>query len=62
MYPGEWTMTRNPAILSPRYVVANVLNFDIVVNGFELQSCYHIHFRTIILEKRMNTLIPTAMG
>ena len=27
-------------------VVANVLDSDIVINEFKLQSCYYVHFRT----------------
>ena len=27
-------------------VVANVLDCDIVVSGFKLQSCYYVHFWT----------------
>ena len=39
-------------------VVANVLNCDIIVNKFKLQSCYYIHFQTNTLRKGMNPLIP----
>ena len=38
-------------------VAANVLDCDIIVNGFELQSGYYVHFRTINLGKGMNPLI-----
>ena len=39
--------------------VANVLNSDIIVNEFELQSRYEVHFRTNILGKSMDPLIHT---
>ena len=39
-------------------VVANVLDFDIVVNEFELQSRYYVHFRTNTLGKDINPLNP----
>ena len=31
---------------SPSGVVANVLDYDIVVSEFKLQLCYYIHFQT----------------
>ena len=37
-------------------VVANVLDCNIVVSEFELQSCYYVHFQT--LGKSVNPLIP----
>ena len=37
-------------------------NCDIVVREFELKSCYFVHFRTNILRKSMNSLIPPAIG
>ena len=47
---------------SPCGVVANVLDYDIVVNNVELQLPYYIHFRINTLRKGLNTLIPLAMG
>ena len=41
-----------------RDVVAKVLDCDIIVNEFELQSHYYVHFRTNTVEKGMNPLIP----
>ena len=41
---------------SPRGVVANVLDCNIVINEFELQSCYYIDFRTNTLGKDINSL------
>ena len=38
-------------------IVAYVLN--IVVSEFELQSCYYVHFHTLV--KSMNPFIPLAM-
>ena len=42
---------------SRRDVVANLQDCDIVVNEFELQSRYYVHFRTNTLGKGMNPLI-----
>ena len=43
-------------------VMANVLDFNIVVSEFELQWHYYIHFRTNTLGKGMNSLIPQLWG
>ena len=43
---------------SLREVVAKALDWEIVVSEFEPQSCYYIHFRTNILGKSMNPLMP----
>ena len=40
-----------------RGVLANMLDYDIVVSEFELQSHCYIHFQTNTLGKGMNTLI-----
>ena len=42
--------------------VANVLDSDIVVSEFELQSRYYVQFRINTLGKCMNPFIPSAMG
>ena len=42
--------------VSPRDIVANMLDCDIVVSQFELQSSYYVHFRTNTLEKGMKPL------
>ena len=42
----------------PCGVVVNVLDFDTVVNKFELQSRYKVHFWTNALGKGMNRRIP----
>ena len=42
---------------SNRGLVANVLDCDIVVNEFELQSCCYVHFLTNTLGKGMKPLI-----
>ena len=39
-------------------VLINVLNFEIIVSEFELQSCYYIHFRTNTLGKAMDSFSP----
>ena len=43
-------------------VVANMMDCDIVVSEFELQSRYYYHFLSNTLGKGMNLLIPQAMG
>ena len=42
----------------PRCVVANVLDYDIILTGFVLQLRYYVHFRTNTFEKGMNPPIP----
>ena len=42
--------------------VAKVLDCDMAVSEFNLQSCYCIHFLTNTLWKRMNLLISLAMS
>ena len=44
-------------MVRPRGVVANVLDFDIVVIEFELQSHYYVHFQIHTVRKGMNNLI-----
>ena len=46
----------------PCGVVAYVLDCDIIISKFKLQSCYYIHFQTNILWKGMNSLIPPCYG
>ena len=43
-------------------VVANVLDYDIIVNEFKIQSYNYAYFQTNTLGKGMNSLIPPAMG
>ena len=45
-----------------RGVVANVLDCNIVVSEFELQSRYYVHFHTNTITKSMNFLVPSDMG
>ena len=40
-------------VVGPRGAMANALNCDIVVNEFELQSFYYIHFQINTLGKDM---------
>ena len=47
-------------ISEDRGVVANVLDCDIVVSEFALQSYYYIHFQTNTLEKYMNSIFLTT--
>ena len=39
-------------------LIANVLNCDVVVSEFELQSRYYVHIRINTLGKSINPLIP----
>ena len=43
---------------NPHDVVANVLNYDIVVSEFEIHSYFYIHFQTNTFDKGMNLFIP----
>ena len=47
---------------SPRGLVANVLDCDIVVSEFEFQLRYYVHFWTNILEKGMKPFISSTVG
>ena len=46
----------------PYSIVTNVLDCDIVVNEFKLQSRYYDHFRNNTPVNSMNLFIPPAMG
>ena len=48
--------------MSSYSVVANILDYDIVVCEFKLQLRYYFHFRTNTFEKGMNSFIHPAMG
>ena len=41
--------------------VANVLNCNIIVSEFKLQSQYNVIFRTNTLVKSMNSFIPQQL-
>ena len=45
-----------------RSIVANVLEFNIVISEFELQLRYYVHFGTNALGKGMNPLIHSYLG
>ena len=45
----------NKLVLLSSGITANVLDYDIVVSEFELQSRYCVHFLTNTLEKCMNS-------
>ena len=47
---------------SPYREVVNRLDYDIVVNEFELQSRFYVHFRVNTFGKGMNPLILSAIG
>ena len=42
-------------------LVANLLNFNIVISEFEFQSYSYVHFGTNTLAKGVNTLILPVM-
>ena len=42
--------------------MANVMDCEIVVTEFELQSCYYVYFRFNTLGKGMNSHLPLVMG
>ena len=42
--------------------MVNVLDCNIIVSEFELQSRYFVHFRTRTFQKGMNPLILPSMG
>ena len=42
--------------------VANMLDWDTIVNEFKLQSCYYVHFWTNNLRKSTNSFIISTMG
>ena len=46
----------------PCGIMVKVLDCEIVVSEFELQSCYYAHFWANTLGKGMNLLILPAMG
>ena len=46
----------------PHGVVAKVLDYSVVVNEFDHQNRYYVHFRTNTLGKGMNPLILLAIG
>ena len=47
---------------SPRRVVANMLDCDIVESEFELQLRYNVYLRTNTFGKSMNPPYPLVMG
>ena len=47
---------------SPRSVMANVLDCDLVVREFEILEQYYVHFRTNSPGKGKNFFIPSVMG
>ena len=47
---------------SPRCVVANVLDCDVVVSKFEPQSHYYVHFRTMPLNKETKPIYKRNVG
>ena len=38
--------------------MANMMNYDIFISKFKIQSRYYVHFRTNTLGKGMNSFIP----
>ena len=43
-------------------IVANMLDYNIIVSKFELQSCYRIHFQTNALGKGIEPLYSSHLG
>ena len=43
-------------------VVANILDFDILVSEFEFQMRYYVHFRNDTLEEGFSLLILPTIG
>ena len=41
--------------------MAKMPDWDTVVSGFELQSCYYVHFRANTFIKGMNSLIAQLL-
>ena len=58
MYICYWLLNGQ----SPHGVVGNVLDCDIVVREFELQSRYYIHNRVYTYGEDMNNFIPPVIG
>ena len=57
-----WETTQKLKVESPMGVVANMLDSDIIVSEFKLQSCYYVHFQINTVGKGVNPLIPPAMS
>ena len=62
-----WGMRSTPSflffpVMCPCGVMVNAMDCGIVVNEFELQSRYYVHFRPNSLGKDMNSLILPIMG
>ena len=51
----------NPGEGSPRDIMAYMLDCDLEVRGFELQSRYYVLFQTNTLGKGINSFIVSAM-
>ena len=45
-----------------RGVMFKAVNYGVLVNEFELQSYYYVHFRTNTVEKSMNPPYPRNYG
>ena len=55
-------LTLAHGIGSARDIIANVLYCGILVNDFELQGCYYVHFWINTLDKGENPLISQDIG
>ena len=56
------SVSLNLVRVCPRGVMVKVLDCEIVVSEFELQSRYYVHFRTNTLEKGMYPPYPSSYG
>ena len=45
---------------SPHVVMANMLDYDIIVSKFKHQSCFYVHFWTNTLRKSMKPFISLS--
>ena len=54
--------TYSSLVSCPHDAMAKVLDYDIEVSKFKLQSHYYVHFLTEFLVKGMNIIIPPPIG
>ena len=54
--------TQSSGVGSSNGAGAEMMDCDMVISEFELESSYYVHFWTNTLKKSTNTLIPPAMG
>ena len=47
---------------SPCGILVNMLDYNITVSEFELQSCYYVHFQTNTIGKGIQSPYPSSYG